>query len=106
MNIVTWVKVNFMSSAERICPICKIKFKPTTKRQKFCSVICYRIHYKTASKTTKFPIFICSQCGHKEMLNFMPNRKRIEWENYKCPKCDYRPCISEDLVETLAGRAI
>jgi len=85
-----------MSKKFSVCPICKKKFIKKKTNQRLCSTKCYRIHYKTSRKESEYPFFICPDCNTKTSLDFLPNRKRLMWSEFMCPKCGFLANTSEE----------
>jgi len=86
-----------------ICPVCNKEFTKAIRKQKFCSEICRRKHYRETDYNryhppkehyvAKLPVWICQNpaCRHKMTLNFFPLKNPEKMVDLKCPKCGYYP---------------
>jgi rubredoxin len=88
--------MHFRQKGEKFeCPICHKMGVKKTGRQEFCSVKCYRVHYKKLKKSSDFPYFVCPECHFKEKLDFMPSKRKRTWESYRCKNCGILASFSE-----------
>jgi predicted RNA-binding Zn-ribbon protein involved in translation (DUF1610 family) len=53
---------------------------------------CYKDNYNKALKEGRLnlPEVICSKCGEKTKLDFVPKKSKDLWNNWKCPHCGYK----------------
>ena len=77
---------------KRKCPTCKKVFMPKSERNIYHSRSCFKKAYytrkqKEALTNIKFPVFLCSNCKGKVILDFDPILHDKEWLNFRCPFC-------------------
>ena len=78
---------------KKICPVCKKKFIPKSKRNQYDSRRCFKKNYYYKRKvqelleTKKFPIFKCPSCSRNIELSFDPTKEDNRWLDFKCPFC-------------------
>ena len=78
-----------MKQKIKTCPFCKQKFRTQNPKKKFCSLYCkMRQNNQEYYKKNKRPVFVCPNCGKKQVLNFNPLKEYKKLKALTC-KCGY-----------------
>ncbi len=73
----------------KTCLGCGQIFSTIYKKKKFCTFKCYKSKYNEALKEGRLnlPEVICSKCGKKTKLDFVPKMNKNRWREWACPHC-------------------
>ena len=76
-------------------PNCSNLFEPYSSRQVYCCRACFK---KKNKKFSKYPSFVCPNCGKKTSLDFFPCFAPRKWSEFRCEcghgnKSDYKQIL-------------